>query len=260
MTDTLESRLAQLDGSARALVQAARILDQRRHLLEPLLRNGEIKAALAEKMNGTYGAHAFNHVVPLLGQDLTRDLARLLLDTDPRVGSLLNLHRKASEPQLHEALRRQFGAIAEKWHGDTSPIEGLSQETSDKLRTEWLHQERDRFVESFDDGWRQVELAIQEIDADETTEKIRTFRDKHHAHYQMSPLGSDPGPYDLSEIGLTYNELLTYADKYLPAVFELGRVLTGNVIDVEAFSDVHKRYGTDMWKILASVTTDEEAE
>lgn len=257
MTDTLESRLAQLQGSARALVQAARILDQRRHILEPLLRNEEIKTALAEKINGTYGAHAFNHLVPLLAQDLVRDLARLLLDADQRAVSLMNVHRKASEPRVHEALIQQFGAIPDKWHEDRTPIEGLSQEVSDKLRAEWRDQDRDRFLKSFDDGWREVESAIKRLGADATTEKIRTFRNKYLAHYEMSPLGADPGPYDLRELGLTYDELLAYADSYLPAVFELGRVLTGNVIDVKAFSEVHNRYATDMWRTLASLTADE---
>ena len=80
-----EQRLRQIEGYAKTLVQEVRIMDERRHILQPLLRDEEVRRALAEKFRNTFGAHAYNHLAPMMAQDLVRDLARLLLDDDHRV-------------------------------------------------------------------------------------------------------------------------------------------------------------------------------
>jgi hypothetical protein len=55
---------------------------------------------LKKKLDKTLGAGAWNHLAPLLGQDLLRDQARLFLDDDKRSGSL-----STKRGQVH--LRRQ---------------------------------------------------------------------------------------------------------------------------------------------------------
>lgn len=246
-------RLEQIEAYAKALTQGVRIMDERRHILQPLLRDEDIRAALGEKFRDTFGAHAYNHLVPLFAQDLVRDLTRLYLDEDRKAGSFANLYRKASERDVHAALRERFRNIPDNWHQKPGPISGLTEEQTEKTRGEWRDKDREDFAKSFDEGWEIATAAMKELAEDPVAEKIKTFRDKYHAHMEMAPLGSDPGPFDVSKLGLKYNDILEFAERYMPALFELTRVLTGNVHDVEGFSNVHQRYGHDMWRILAGL-------
>lgn len=236
-----------------ALVQGVRVMDERRYILEPLLHDEDVHTILADKLGNTCGAHAYNHLVPLFAQDLVRDLARLYLDEDRRVGSFVNLYRKASDPGINALLREQFRCIPDKWHNAPEPIDGLTAEQSEKLRNEWRDKGREDFAVSFDEGWEAVTSAIEAISNDAVAEKIKTFRDKYHAHLEMTPLGSDPGPFDVGQLGLTYSEILEFESYYMPAAFELVRVLTGNVYDVEGFSNMHRKYGESMWRVLAGL-------
>ena len=98
----------QIEGYANTLMQSFRVLDERRYILEPLLHDEDIKSALSDKFDNSYGSHAYNHLAPLLAQDLVRDICRLFLDDDRRAGSMVNLHRKAAVPKIHKALRDKW--------------------------------------------------------------------------------------------------------------------------------------------------------
>lgn len=75
--EELEQRIRQIDGFVRVLTQECHILDERRHILSPLIQDPAIQAGLKAKLDKTPGANAWNHLAPLLGQDLVRDQSRL---------------------------------------------------------------------------------------------------------------------------------------------------------------------------------------
>lgn len=246
-------RMEHIEAFANALIQGVRIMDERRHILQPLLRDERVRGALRGKFKDTYGAHAYNHLVPLFAQDLVRDLARLYLDDGRRVGSFVNLYRKAGESSMRAALREKFRCLPDKWQEQPGPIPGLSDGETTAIREKWRDRDREDFAKSFDEGWATVTAAVEAIGKDPVADKIRTFRDKHHAHLEMAPMGTDPGPFDVGTLGLSLDDIFTFADRYMNAVFELARILTGNVHDVEGFSDMHRRYGEDMWRVLAGL-------
>ncbi len=245
--------LIQLEAYASSLVAAIRVMDERRYILQPLLRDEDVKIALADKFHSTRGAAAFNHLVPLIAGDFVREIARLFLDEQNKAGSFVNLYRKASEKVIHQALREKFTSIPDRWHNKPGAINGLTEEQSDQVRERWREKDKTDFSESFDKAWARVVSAVESLAADPVAEKIRTFRDKYHAHFEMSPLGSDPGPFDVSSLDLTYNDLIDFIDSYVDAVYELSRLLTGTVYNVEEFAEIHKRSGSDMWRILADL-------
>ena len=250
----LKLRLAQIEGYAKTLEQAVRVMDERRHLLAPLVEDDEVKGALGRKFNNTYGAHAYNHLVPLLGQDLVRDLVRLFLDTGKKAGSLANLYRKASEPKLHAALREQFVRIPDKWYPKGNGIGDVPEEVAEAMRKKMHANHRNEFAESFDRTWEHITEVVSQMEVDAVSEKLRTFRNKYHAHLEMSQLGEDPSPFDVDSLGLTYNDLFAFADKYMPHVFEMNRIITGTISDPSEITDLHREYGTSMWRILAGVS------
>lgn len=244
--------LDQIEGYANTLAQSLRVLDERRYILEPLLENDPIKEALSRKFKDTYGAHAYNHLAPMIAQDLIRDIARVFLDEGKRAGSFANLYRKCSDTKVHAALKEQFRHIPDKWH-DNSKIPGLSVEQAASIIEEWRDKDREEFEVSFDEGWTVATRAIETLNRDPIALKIKTFRDKYHAHLEMTPLGQDPGPFDVKSLKLSFNDIFDFLDRYIPPVFELVRVLTGSVHDVDGFSAAHKKYGLDMWCVLSGV-------
>lgn len=249
----LKQQLEQLEGYSKTLVQAVRVMDERRHILEPLLEDEEVKSALARKFRNTFGAHAYNHLVPWFAQDLVRDLARLFLDPNRRSGSLTNLYRKASEPPVHRALREQFRRIPDKWYDGADGIGELPKKLAVDVLAEMQEGHRKNFEASFDNGWDEVSKTVLEMEADPVSANLKTFRDKYHAHLEMSALGQDPAPFDVASLGLTYNDIIAFADRYMPAAFELDRLLSGIVSDPEEFSALHRQYGSAMWRILAGL-------
>ena len=49
--EELEQRVRQIDGFIRVLTQECHILDERRHILAPLIQNTEIQAGLKAKLD-----------------------------------------------------------------------------------------------------------------------------------------------------------------------------------------------------------------
>lgn len=66
--EELEQRIRQIDGFVRVLTQECHILDERRHILSPLIQDPAIQAGLKAKLDKTPGANAWNHLAPLLGK------------------------------------------------------------------------------------------------------------------------------------------------------------------------------------------------
>lgn len=247
----LNQRLEQVDGYSKTLVQAVRLMDERRHILAPLLHDEEVKNALGQIFRNSPGAYAYNHLVPLFAQDLVRDLARLFLDHDKRSGSLTNLYRKVSEPKLHSALRERFRRIPDKWYENVDGLGDLPEELAAEMLAKMQADQHKDFGKSFDTGWDAVTRAVSQLEMDPVSAKLKTFRDKYHAHLEMSPLGQDPAPFDVARLGLSYNDLFEFADRYVGTAFELNRIVSGTIYDFDDFSQRHCEQGSALWRRLA---------
>ncbi|NCT86897.1 hypothetical protein GXB84_06080 [Stenotrophomonas acidaminiphila] len=248
----LDQRVRQIDGFIRVLTQECHILDERRHILSPLIQDPEIQAGLKAKLDKTPGANAWNHLAPLLGQDLVRDLSRLFLDNDPRSGSLANLWRKIhAAPGIKEHFRDLYGRMFDHLHD--APIGDLSPEMSAIFQEKFREQDRVRNYAQFDERWSKLEADNEALKTHPVVIKIKTMRDKHHAHLEMSKLDEEPRAFDISTIGLTFTELLDFSDECQAMVAELGLLLTGTNWDPKQFASVHEKNGKAMWRTLAGL-------
>ena len=251
--EELDQRVRQINGFIRVLTQECHILDERRHILSPLIQDPEIQAGLKAKLDKTPGANAWNHLAPLLGQDLVRDLSRLFLDNDPRSGSLTNLWRKIhADPVIKEHFRDLYGRIFDHLHD--GPVGDLSPEMSAILQEEFREQDRGTNYAQFDERWSNLEAEMEALKTHPVGTKIKTMRDKHHAHLEMSKLDEEPRAFDIGSIGLTFSELLDFSDECQSTVAELGLLLTGTNWDPKQFANVHEKNGKAMWRTLAGLT------
>jgi len=249
--EELKQRTTQAEGFIRALTQECHILDERRHILAPLLQNPEIQDGLKKKLDKTPGAGAWNHLAPLLGQDLLRDQARLFLDDDTRSGSLANLWRKLhADPAIREHFREAYGRMFDDLH--VGGINDLTPEISATFMERFNQQDREVNYSRFDEGWRRLEGEMAALRTDPVAVKIKTFRDKSHAHFEMQKLDDDPTPFDANSIGLTFSEILAFGDRCQTTVAELGLLLTGTSWDPRQFAEAHAKQGIAMWTTLAN--------
>lgn len=249
--EEVSQRVAQIEGFIRALTQQCHILDERRHILAPLLQDAEVQEALRKKLDKTTGVRAWNHLAPLLGQDLLRDQARLFLDDDKRSGSLSNLWRKIhADPAIKTHFRDVYGHMFDDMHDN--PIGDVPSEVSAVIIERFKEQDRTTNYAQFDDGWERLESGMAALVADPVAKKIKMFRDKHHAHFEMQKLDEEPKPFDVNTIGLTFNEILAFGDACQALVAELGLLLTGTNWEPEQFAEMHAKQGTAMWLTLAN--------
>lgn len=249
--EELNQRIAQIEGFIQALTQQCHIMDERRHILAPLVQSAEIQKVLKKKLDKTPGAAAWNHLAPLLGQDLLRDQARLILDDDRRSGSLSSLWRKLCvDPAIKAHFRDRYGHMFDEMHhvqiGDLPP------ETSAAIMEQFKEQDRITNYARFDERWDRLEADMAALKTDPVAAKIKTFRDKHHAHFEMQKLDEEPKPFDVNTIGLTFSEVLAFGDRCQALVAELGLLLTGTNWDPEEFAEVHAEQGRAMWLTLAN--------
>lgn len=249
----LEQKIAHVRGYARALASAMWLMDERRYLLQPLFSDDEVRKELGKKLNGTMGARAYQQLVPVLAQDLLRDLVRLVLDDDKRSGNFPNVFRKASEPTILAALREHHRTIPDRWDRGNFTAEGFTKEEAAELHDGFLKRDREEFGTAFDTGVATVERAIRDLEANPVAAKMKTFRDKNHAHLEMRPFGQDPVPFPVKDLGLTYNEIFDFADRYKPAILELVRLVTAETFAMKSFTAAHQAYGSDFWRILAGL-------
>lgn len=250
--EELEQRVRQIDGFIRVLTQECHILDERRHILAPLIQDDEVKAGLKAKLDKTVGAGAWGHLVPLLAQDLVRDQSRLFLDRDKRSGSLTNLWRKLNaDPAVVSHYRRSYGRMYDKHH--VGGISNFPTNVAADFMKDCRQKDRRRNYSLFDKNWKKLSTDIASLSFDPVALKISTYRDKYVAHLEMRKLDEEPGAFNVTALGLTYNEVIAFSDRGQGIVSELGLLLTHTYWDPQQFASGNARQGTDMWRTLAGL-------
>uniref|UniRef100_Q3ATX1 HEPN AbiU2-like domain-containing protein n=1 Tax=Chlorobium chlorochromatii (strain CaD3) TaxID=340177 RepID=Q3ATX1_CHLCH len=217
--------LEQLDAYVHALMQELRIMEQRKAILEPLLFDEDLKSSLNMKFKDTDGAVAYNHFVPLLAQDLIRDISRLFLDEGKKAGSFTNLCRKISN-------KKQLGWLRERYC------------ESQVINPNELASE-------FHNIWDNVKKGKEKIMHDPNSEKLKTFRDKYYAHLEMTPMGNEPGPFNIKALGLTYCDIFNFLDTHQNVIYNVALMITGTNYDNEEFLGIHRKSANEMWRLLA---------
>ncbi|WDI95799.1 hypothetical protein JH280_08510 [Xanthomonas campestris] len=206
----------------------------------------DVKAAMKAKLDKTPGVGLWNQLTPLLGQDHIRDLARLFLDKSEKTGSLTNIWRKLHAlPSIREHYRKSYGSMFD--HLPQEFIEGSNEGFIEK----WRKKEQNEHADRFDKGWAHIDQAMKDLDSDPVALSVRTFRDKHHSHWEMQKLGEEPKPFDIDTLLLTYNGIFDFGDRCIGVLAELGLLLTHESWNPNQFSQISANQGRSLWMTLA---------
>lgn len=244
--EDLDQRVRQIDGWIRALTGEVHFLDERVHLLKPLVKDSDVQAAMKAKLDHSQGVGLWNHLVPLLGQDYIRELARLFLDKGEKTGSLMNIWRKLQVPGVREHYRDSYGGMFDDL--EEEPIEGISEAT----REEWRQRRRDRNKDVFDKEWAAVSVAMNELSNDPVGKSVKTFRDKRHSHWEMQLIGQEPAPFDIGTLDLTYDGVFEFGRRCERVLADLGKLLTHTHWEPSEFSEMSAEQGRALWLTLAN--------
>ena len=243
--DTPEKHIERIDGWIRALTSEAHFQDERVHLLKPLVLDADVQAAMKAKLDKTRGVMLWNHLAPLLGQDYIRDLSRLFLDKGGKTGSLTNIWKKLQVPGMREHYRDSYSRMFDELQA--APIEGISEATVEA----WRQRDRDANAAQFDEKWAAISQAMADLDVDPLALKIKTFRDKHHAHMEMQPMRMEPKPFDIGSLGLTFSGVFGFGQRCQQLLADLGVLLTHTHWEPDQFSDISAESGKALWMTLA---------
>ena len=69
----------------------------------------------------------------------------------------------------------------------------------------------------------------------------------------MQPLWQEPKPFDIGSLGLTYDELFEFEDRYVSVVVDLVRIITGSSWTPEDWRKVYRESSEAMWSIFAGI-------
>lgn len=251
MTEEKRSQsIRQIEAGIRALASECRLLDERRHILLPLLKDAAIQQALRAKLDSTPGAYAWNRLVPLLGLDLLRDHARLFLDTNAKTGSLMSLWRKFSaDPEVKRHFRDAYGRMLDGLY--VGGVGNLPADLSAKVMSDFKEKDRNRNFADFDSRLLRLEADMATLAQDAVVGKVREFRNRYVAHMDVRELNGEFRLYDPAILGLTYDALFDFGGRCFAAVGVLMQLLTGENWELEVSANTHTERGRALWVTLS---------
>ncbi len=225
----MKNRVNQIDSYMKRLVMSVIQMNEKYFILKTLKENPNFWKTFHKKFKNSHGGKAFNDLIILIWHDFIREQFRLFLDEQKKAASLSNLHRKISEPKLHNKLRERF----------CEQMKDLDYSITESSTI-------------FDKGWEENCNHIQKLKQDSIAKNIKTFRDKYYEHLEMAPLDSD-SPLNIEELNLNHKELLKFAENNTTAVFKLNKIIRNDEIVHESVSNLYYHRSCEMWRILAGL-------
>jgi hypothetical protein len=227
-----------------AIVMADRYLWARQKLaIMELLVSGDI----AQKVDDSYGAHAYETLSLTLAMDLIRDAFALTLDSDDRAPSLANVWKLMSAEDLRTALRDVAGqpVIPPMTFGD-----GFTKQQQVCISKSLEVENAETRCRDFDQAYSDAAIGVtQTLDSD-LAKKISRARKKAIAHYDMRLGKSGPELFKLSDAGLTWGSSREFLDMLNPVLLDVVRLAAGRIYDVEGYDRRDRLYAADVWARL----------
>ncbi len=208
-----------------------------------LLVSGDI----AQKVDDSYGAHAYETLSLTLVIDLLRDVFAFALDSDERAPSLANVWKLMNAEDLRTALRDVAAqpVIPPMTFGD-----GFTQQQQVTLSKSLEIEDAGTRRRDFDQAFSDAEKGVTQILNSDLAQKISRARKKAIAHYDMRLGKSGPELFKLSDAGLTWGSPREFLDMLDPVLLDVVRLAAGRIYDVEGYDRRDRLYAADFWARL----------
>lgn len=203
------------------------------------LQNPELRDRLAD----SHGMHAHSAICRILTDDLIRDVWAFTLDRDARAPSISNLWNQLRDGDFRDALREQFDdSNALEWWGPELP----SAERERRMQTA-RRDRRAAAFQAFDQVIQRLEIGIPALLESEQARRICKARNRVIAHYNMVKTPAGHAIFDISTLGLRWEDPREFLAQAAPIVLELAGIIARAGFDVAEYSRVHRLNAQDFW-------------
>ena len=144
--------------------------------------------------------HGFSILKSVLSMSCVMDIAKIAADKDDRTPSISRLAQALQDPEVSLVLREEFAV----WN--IAPASGYAPEVLELIAKSEQKDERER-REEFDGKLGEVRERWQRLGSSTRLQSFITMRDKFLAHAELHHVGNDYRPFDISALGIKWDDL-----------------------------------------------------
>lgn len=225
---------------------------QRRVYLKALSTRADLHAALEE----TYAAQVTNAVQSVLIMDLLREIGALVLDRNPKSGSVETVVAALSNDEVMRALQAEYRveSAPPRFYGDDSEeVRAMAIEVvraADRRRNE--------------DEFTRLRAAVEKIATDtlaaDIAGRIWTVRNKAVAHYDVVQEGEQWRMWLQGQTNITQEEVDQFVDQCSVAIDVLSQFVERTGTSFERTEEIAQKYSGEFVEALKIGLSSQRAE
>lgn len=216
---------------------------------------GGEEGSVAEAVDNTYEAHAFDILRTQLYRLLIVDLSACVLDKNPITGSVRAILKELRRDSIAMDALRAF-------YSDPTCLEtkvegkGLDSATIEQLKKEAIERSSQESAEAIDRTWAKIDKESSILNTDES-KRILWARHKATAHIERTETGvvalDDDPPYGKGK--LTWDEPIRFFESVRPLVYDVYYLTTATSWD-KRHTDISRFYASAFWDRFKNGKTD----
>ncbi len=225
---------------------------QRRVYLKALSTRADLHAALEE----TYAAQVTNAVQSVLIMDLLREIGALVLDRNPKSGSVETVVAALSNDEVMRALQAEYRveSAPPRFYGDDS----------EEVRAMAIKVVRAADRRRNEDEFTRLRAAVEKIATDtlaaDIAGRIWTVRNKAVAHYDVVQEGEQWRMWLQGQTNITQEEVDQFVDQCSVAIDVLSQFVERTGTSFERTEEIAQKYSGEFVEALKIGLSSQRAE
>lgn len=237
----MENRLVKIREYTQAALDTLLVARSKFALLEPLMKS----ETLVKRFGGGLRVQARNIMISTLYLDCSLSLLAISLDSDRRAASVCNVLHMLEAEDLRVCLRDEFSKPRTIY--DIS--DSFCEETKEQRLKEWAQQENISLQKSFDETYQHTKKGFDDFKDGKVCQRLRSARDKVHAHKEMVLDEKYPRLKTLEELGVEVGDLRSLMDAVEDLLLKLEEIVKRSNTSFHIINEQSKSMAKDFWGI-----------
>ncbi len=229
-------RAMKLRAHAEQLLDLFIGLREKYALLDPMV----FDHATIQSKGAGQRARGFSILRNLVSMSCVLDIAKIAIDKDKRTPSISRLVQALEDPKLRQDLRESFAVRT------VTPTSGYPPDVLEAMAAAERRDEDARRRE-FERDVTDVAARWKALERSAALKSFETIRDKHVAHAELHHDGNEYKPFDVTSLGLTWDDLRDTIAKLERLVVLLTGLYRGASFAFDMLDDQLARASTAFW-------------
>lgn len=212
----MEKRLTEIREYTQAALNILLMTKVKFSLLEPLIKS-EI---LIDRLSSGLKARARNIMISTLYLDCSLSLLAISIDSYKKAASICNVLRLLKAKDLQSCLKKEFATPRTIYS-----FSDIQEEAREKLAEKLQQQEQVILMEKFDETYQNLNNEFSELKNGEVYLRLKTVRDKVHAHKEMCLDDGYPRLRTLEEFGVKVGDLEFFMNSVEKLLLKLEEIV-----------------------------------